>query len=342
MQQVQNVQQARGSQLEFALVTSREGFIYEGPGGEDGKNLTALADEIFSGWAVRIAGEDGGERQEEEPQCGGLPFAPSCRWVKILTHHGYSGWMDRDCLRLISVKELRKRQDKERFVRVGAPVADLHVRPKVQAGIQATLLRDSFAERLEETQDQSWTRVRTAAGTEGWLPSALLAVRMEDDAFLLSACGTADSPVKPKRIFYEAARRRIEEAGEEALRESVVQTALSFMGTQYRWGGKGSMGIDCSGLAFISWMEAGVLIYRDAVLMEDFPMVPIGRERLKKGDLIFFPGHVALYLGGGRYIHATGYAKTPYVTINSLVKGAADYREDLADQITGCATLCWS
>ena len=54
---------------------------------------------------------------------------------------------------------------------------------------------------------------------------------------------------------------------------------------------------------------------------------------------MFFPGHVAMYLGDGKYIHATGYVKTPYVTINSLNDTDPDYRKDLAEKITECGSV---
>ncbi|MBR2328429.1 MAG: C40 family peptidase, partial [Clostridia bacterium] len=47
------------------------------------------------------------------------------------------------------------------------------------------------------------------------------------------------------------------------------------------------------------------------------------------GDLLYFPGHMAMYLGDGRYIHAT--AREGRVCINSLEQDSPLYREDLAD-----------
>ena len=126
---------------------------------------------------------------------------------------------------------------------------------------------------------------------------------------------------------------------EETFRERIKESALEYMGTQYRWGGKSSQGIDCSGLTFMSYLNSGLLIYRDASIREEFPVSPVKQEDLKTGDLIFFPGHVALYLGNGKYIHSTGYVKTPYVTINSLREEDEDYREDLAQKITGCGSV---
>ena len=76
-------------------------------------------------------------------------------------------------------------------------------------------------------------------------------------------------------------------------------------------------------------MQCGVLIYRDAKLVEGWPMHKIPLEQAKRGDALYFPGHIALYLGEGRYIHSTGAAASGGVVINSLEPDDPLYREDL-------------
>lgn len=60
------------------------------------------------------------------------------------------------------------------------------------------------------------------------------------------------------------------------------------------------MGIDCSGLVSMAYLLCGISIYRDARIVEGFPIREIDRGDMKPGDLLFFPGHVAMYLGDGR------------------------------------------
>ena len=47
----------------------------------------------------------------------------------------------------------------------------------------------------------------------------------------------------------------------------------------------------------MAYMLNGIIIYRDAKIIEGFPMHAIDISEMKPGDLIFFPGHVAMYIG---------------------------------------------
>ena len=125
---------------------------------------------------------------------------------------------------------------------------------------------------------------------------------------------------------------------EGALRRRLTETALLYRGTPYRWGGKSPMGIDCSGLVSMAYLLNGIVIYRDAGIKEGFPIRPIDPKDAKPGDLLFFPGHVAMYLGEGRYVHSTGRAGDDGVAINSLDPAAPDFRRDLLEKLSGAGS----
>ena len=86
-------------------------------------------------------------------------------------------------------------------------------------------------------------------------------------------------------------------------------------------------------------MLCGILIYRDARMVEGYPVHEIAASEMKPGDLLYFPGHIAMYLGNGSYIHATGKAGSGGVVINSLNPSAADYRADLADSLYAVGSI---
>lgn len=122
---------------------------------------------------------------------------------------------------------------------------------------------------------------------------------------------------------------------EAALRQRLCDTARLFARTHYRWGGKTPLGVDCSGLVSMSYLLNGIIIYRDASIKEGFPVHSIALQDIQPADLLFFPGHVAMYIGDRRYIHSTGKAGSDGVVINSLDPSAPDYRADLPEKITG-------
>lgn len=297
---------------ELAVITSEQAWLRSQAETEDGRNTSGIEDEVFAGWAVRIL-ETGSQK----------------RYVKVETHYGYTGYVERRELRCITEEELRQRQDTERFFRIGISEADLLDQPRVQGLPLELLMKNSIVELLERDVAEGWCRVRTAAGREGFLHTRNLKKRMDNDGYLL----TKD---EEKKNYFQNKENNEEES---ALREHLAASAMEYLGTQYRWGGKSSQGIDCSGLVFMSYLDQGILIYRDADIREGYPVKAIPKEKLKKGDLLFFPGHVAMYLGEDRYIHATGYWKTPYVTINSLKASDPDYRADLAGKLRECGSV---
>ena len=109
-------------------------------------------------------------------------------------------------------------------------------------------------------------------------------------------------------------------------RSQIVKTALSYLKTPYMWAGKTPSGIDCSGLCFMAYSMCGTGLYRDAEFDGRY-LRKISKSELKKADLIYYNGHVVMYLGNGYYIHSS--ASMGGVTINSFDKNNPLYRREL-------------
>jgi cell wall-associated NlpC family hydrolase len=85
----------------------------------------------------------------------------------------------------------------------------------------------------------------------------------------------------------------------------VVGVAMSQLGTPYVWGGSAPGGFDCSGLVMWAYAQVGVSLPHSSYALYGMG-VPVSRDQLQPGDLVFFDGlgHVGIYIGGGQFIHA--------------------------------------
>ncbi len=95
---------------------------------------------------------------------------------------------------------------------------------------------------------------------------------------------------------------------EKSFRREVQTVAKSYLGIQYRWGGRTHLGIDCSGLCFNAYRFCGVNIWRDAVIEKSQNLRQIGYSQAKEGDLLFFQGHIAMKCRGDYIIHSSASA----------------------------------
>jgi hypothetical protein len=86
-----------------------------------------------------------------------------------------------------------------------------------------------------------------------------------------------------------------------------VTVAESLLGAPYLWGGKSSLGVDCSGLVQIALQAAGVPCPRDTYMQETALGKTSSLDDLKRGDLIFWKGHVAIARDAKTIIHANGH-----------------------------------
>jgi len=87
-----------------------------------------------------------------------------------------------------------------------------------------------------------------------------------------------------------------------------VATAGRLIGVPYLWGGKTSMGLDCSGLVQIALAAAGMSVPRDTDQQaQAIGEAVAGLGDLRRGDIVFFPGHVGIMTGPERLLHANAF-----------------------------------
>ena len=99
-----------------------------------------------------------------------------------------------------------------------------------------------------------------------------------------------------------------------------VETALRFLGTPYLWGGRDSLGIDCSGLVQQALYAAGRTCPRDTDLQAQLG-VDVDARELQRGDLVFWRGHVGMMIDAERLLHANAHHMA--VAIEPLAEAVA-------------------
>lgn len=230
---------------------------------------------------------------------------------RVRTHYRYEGYAPAACL-LTNPAAVAEWEVLPKKVVLGKNTCDVMAEPRVQSYPLLTLTTGAVvAVTAPPEQDDSgkptgWQQVTLPDGRAGYTRASYL------DTYY-------DRPI---------------DLPEAELRQRLCDTARLYARAHYRWGGKTPLGIDCSGLVSMSYLLNGIIIYRDAKIVEGFPIHPIEQKDMKPADLLYFPGHIAMYLGDDRYIHSTGMAGSDGVVINSLNPDHPDYRPDLPHQIT--------
>ncbi len=295
--------------MKIGIVVKPKAVLYELTNeNQKSKDYTLASDEVLSGWAVGVL-----ERRGE--------------YLKVVTHYGYEGLIKKEELIPSTQHEIRERDEKQECHVVTTGHADLMNVPSVRGRIRDTLYTGSFVFVKENRIENGYCKVYTALGREGYLPQIAITSRKDSDAFLYT-----DAP----EDYFLHQKLCI---GEDTFRNEVTEYAKKFLGTQYRWSGKTVDGIDCSGMTFMSYFLCGMLIYRDAKIKEGYPIRKIPADCMKKGDLLYFPGHVAMYLGDNQFIHSTSYEKSFGCVINSLSPSDVNYREDLMQKLSAVGSI---
>lgn len=237
----------------------------------------------------------------------------------VRTHYNYEGYIRKEGVSKVEDDFAEKREQFDSVYTVKAPFADVMAERRAQSKRLLTLPRGSLV-KVIGISENGIVPVCVAGMEEGFLPEIALSKRLDSDGFFFAS--------DRNTVFCSS---QALQKPETTLRNALCATARSYLGTPYRWGGKTPEGLDCSGFVSMVYMLNGLIIHRDSGFKTGFSVKKIAREQIRKGDLMYFPGHVALYLGNGEYIHCSAYRYSYGCCVNSLDPQSPLYRADLVD-----------
>jgi hypothetical protein len=213
------------------------------------------------------------------------------------------------------------------------PQAPVRRDPSPDSGLDTQALK---GERVivHESTPEGWCRgTLEADGYAGWLPANALAAPGPAVTHKVAVPRTLVfpgpsiklPPMEGLSLGCRLAIARIEEpfavthsggyvparhlAPVDAVAPDMVAVAEQFLHVPYLWGGKTSLGLDCSGLVQLALAACAVPCPRDSAMQEPALGVPLARDlaNLRRGDLLFWPGHVAIVRDPATLIHANAF-----------------------------------
>lgn len=187
---------------------------------------------------------------------------------------------------------------------------DVYTEPDENSSVLTSILKGEHYDVLDETDD--WVNVSAVEGLSGYVKKSDVSLGyVLDEAIVFSFDGVSE------------------------LRQNIIRRAFDYYGGAYVWGGTElGVGVDCSGFTMKIYEQFGISLYRNSYTQAE-QGVQVDETTVKPGDLLFYVGripgqigHVAIYIGNDKIIHAASESKgicvsnwkyVPIVTMRNVI-----------------------
>jgi cell wall-associated NlpC family hydrolase len=222
--------------------------------------------------------------------------------------------------------------------RVCVPVVALRPEPDLARGIDTELLHGEDVTIFDRAGGWCWVKA-VSDGYVGYVPEDAIAEAAPAPTHMVIAQRTFLYPEPELRKPYRTVLSigsRVHVSGEAEARgnrylvladgtaifskhllplgaldgEDYVAIAARFLEVPYLWGGRSGLGVDCSGLVQLALRMTGRNAPRDTDMQAEGLGEPIERADVRRGDLVFWKGHVAIFEDADTIIHANGNTMT--------------------------------
>lgn len=188
---------------------------------------------------------------------------------------------------------------------------------KITGTKMRTVQRGTMASVVDRVND--WYKLKFDYGFTGWVRGDMLKAITAKDSVKIKPTIVATNSPKPKSNSTTPTKSskpvgipsNIVASLKPGVATSLINTACTFLGTRYRWGGTSRGGVDCSGFTTLVFRSHGISLPRTANEQSRVGMA-VERGEWKTGDLIFFRtgrssriNHVGIYVGNGTFMHAS-------------------------------------
>lgn len=228
-----------------------------------------LASQVVMGTPVKLTARDGD-------------------WWRVTSPDGYEGWIIDNSLAHKSDEDMGRWRSASRWTVTSLDEASVERWPGASSPRQRVsgLVNGTIVEGVA-IDGMGYVKVSLPDGREGYIAKGLV------------------TPIE-------------EWAGQAFDSERILDLAYSMEGSPYLWGGTSTKSADCSGLSRLAYYSNGIILRRDAdeQAATGRRIEPADTAALASGDLLFFGNrekqrvtHVAIYDGGGMYVHSSGRVK---------------------------------